>query len=243
MHNLKQFKQLSQEFSVLFIEDNDTLRHTTKDLLEEFFYYTSVARDGKDGLDIYEEYIDTNKKYFDIVITDIRMPKMDGISLTKEIFKINKKQKILVISAYDDKKYFIELINLGVSGFIQKPLTSKQLFSTLTEVCSELAQEKEFFRFLEFSDNFKWDMKNNILYKKDLEVNLSKNEKMTLELLVSDLKQNFTGLEIFEHLNEDNPDKEFSYDSIKSLIKRLRKKVPNLINTTPELGYCINTSL
>ena len=241
MNKLKQFKEVSKQLSILFVEDDDTLRHTTKELLSGLFKQTIVAADGVIGLECYEVYYDENEAYFDVVVTDIQMPNMNGISLSKEIFKINKNQKIIVISAYDDKKYFIELINMGVTGFIQKPLLSKQLFSTLSKVCNEIAEEKELSRFLDFENSFKWDSKNNILYQNKLEINLSKNEIITLELLISNPQQSFTSLEIFDYIYKDNFDKEFSPDAIKSLIKRLRKKAPMLITTTSELGYKLNT--
>ena len=55
----------------------------------------------------------------------IQMPLLDGISLSKEIFKLHKEQKIIVVSAYNDKEYLIDLINLGVEGFMHKPLSSQ----------------------------------------------------------------------------------------------------------------------
>jgi len=236
-YKMEYFKELSKQFSLLFVEDDDILRRTTNELMESLFEDTTVAVNGEDGLNRYEAYNDIKGKYFDIVITDIQMPKMDGVSLSREILKINKNQKILVVSAYDDKKYFIELINMGVSGFIQKPILSKHLFPILFKICQELDEERENKKFLKLNNDLVWNSTNKILLKNQIEINLTKNEKLAIELLISNLEQSFTNLEIFEYIYCDNQDKVFSKDAIKSMIKRIRRKTALIIDNTPELGY------
>jgi len=84
-----------------------------------------VADNGNDALNLYREYYDKNQKYIDIVLTDIEMPKMDGIELSEKIMQINKEQDIIVISAYTDTKHLIKLINIGVAQFITKPIETE----------------------------------------------------------------------------------------------------------------------
>ncbi len=229
---------MSQHFTLLYVEDNKAVRESTAELFQDLFKQVLVAEDGEDGLALYQDYFDTNGVYIDIVITDIQMPKLDGVALSKALFKINRAQKVLIVSAYSDTKYLVELINIGVNGFIQKPLSFEQIFSVLSDVCTELEEERELSRFLTLSDSFKWDHRNRVLSQRGLTIRLTEREQTLLTLLISDATHSFTALELFDHLYEDDSEKEFSPDIIKSLIKRLRKKIPqDLIINTPQRGY------
>ncbi len=238
MSKIKVLKKLAQEFSLLYVEDNETLRETTSDIFKGLFKDVIIADDGISGLELYETYFDKTGGYIDLVISDIQMPRMDGIELTKELFKINKKQKILIVSAYNDTEYLVELINIGVSGFMQKPLNSEQILSVLFDVCQELENEHEHSRFLELPDNYRWDHKYKRLIKEEVIVKLSENEQRLLAFFIQHGEEKLTSLEIFDYIYFNDPEKEFSNDTIKSLIKRLRKKIPaHLITNTPQSGY------
>ncbi len=168
------------------------------------------------------------------------MPNMDGISLSKEIYKINPKQKIIIISSYNETNYFIELIKIGISGFIKKPLSLAEVLDIIYEVCNQLCDDKELNRYIEFSKDLKWDNKLKILFNNNIEIALTMNEINLMNLLVNNLNKKFTDLDIFNHIYYNNPEKEFSIDVIKGLLKRLRKKIPkNLIKNNPRLGYNI----
>ncbi len=244
MSKIKELKVLTQNFSLLYVEDNKILRETTSTLFRDLFKSVMVAEDGVQALEMYEKYFDDNTSYFDIVISDIQMPQMDGITLSKELFKINSIQKILIISAHNETKYFLDLINIGISGFIQKPLNSKQILSILFDTCNTLAQERELLRFFSLPKNFVWDFKNKNLTQEETIIKLSDTEKVLLEFFILHTDQKFTSLEIFDYLYANQPEKKFSQDSIKSLIKRLRKKIPhNFIANSPQSGYYFNTTL
>jgi len=240
MSDAKSLKKLAENFSLLYVEDNRELRESTVEIFQTLFKEVVSVDNGQTGLYTYVDYFEIQKKYFDIVVTDIQMPELNGIELSKEIFALNKNQKIVVVSAYDDKKYLLDLINIGISGFIQKPLNSKQLISTLLEACRELDEEREEIRFLDIGSNCQWDSINSRLLENKKEIILTKYEKKLLNLLASNLDRKFTSLEIFEYIYDQT--QEFSVDKIKSLLKRLRKKIPqNLIHNIPNLGYSLHS--
>ena len=70
-------------------------------------------------------------KGFDLVISDIEMPIMDGIALTAAIRKINETQKVLVLSAHTESDYLLKLLNLGIRKFILKPIDYDEFLETL----------------------------------------------------------------------------------------------------------------
>ncbi|MEA1919081.1 MAG: response regulator [Campylobacterota bacterium] len=244
MSRVNELKRLAQELSLLYVEDDCMLRESTSELFEDLFKELFIAQDGLNALEVYEEYFDKNGAYIDLIISDIAMPRMDGIALAKELFKINENQKVLIVSAYNDTEYLIELINIGVSGFMQKPLSLDQVLSTLFDACLELESDKESLRYRELPDNFVWDHKNKTLTQKETLIKLSESEKNLFDFFIEHSEQNFTALELFDCLFFNEPEKKFSSDTIKSLIKRLRKKLPpNLINNTPNSGYSFKNTL
>lgn len=235
--NFTILKQLSQDFSLLYVEDDQTLRNKTAVLFKNLFKQVDIAQDGKEGLDLYNEYYDANEKYYDIVVSDIQMPNLDGICLTREIFKIHKEQKVIIVSAYSDKEYLIDLINIGVEGFMQKPLSSENLLEILYDVCKSFNDEN----IITLNEVYTYNINTSTLYLDGIKVELSENELKLLHLLIKNKNQSFSAIEIFNHIHYKEPDKEFSIDSIKSLIKRLRKKTPEgFISNTQQLGYSAN---
>ena len=239
--SFKELRNLSKNLSLLYVEDDPLLREKTALIFKNLFSHVDVAEDGQYGLDLYNQQHQKHAKYYDIVVSDIQMPRLDGIALSKEIFKLNKNQKIIIVSAYNDKEYLIELINIGVEAFMQKPLASENMLEVLINVCGSFAEVKEDDEIVTLSENSLYNLSKSVLLINDVKVELSENELKLLHLLVKNKNRSFNAIEIFNHLYFDDPEKEFSADSIKSLVKRLRKKVPqNLISNTQQLGYSIN---
>lgn len=236
MIDLKKLKSLSKELSLLYVEDDENLRNETYKLMIQLFKVVHVAKDGEDGLSLYNNfYLDTNSHY-DIVISDIKMPKLNGVELSKSILNINQNQKIIIVSAHSDKEYLVDLINIGVQAFIEKPYNDT-LFENLYEICSTFQKSGG----IHLGDGYYYSAFRKAILFNDESVALSDKEFKFLELLVNHANQSFMAEDIFNHLHYDNIEKEFSLDSIKSLVKRLRKKVPSgLIMNNYQSGYRLN---
>lgn len=138
-------RKYSSDLRVLYVEDDDYLRVQGHEIFKLLFKETKVAVDGEDGLNHYR--FDGK---FDLVVTDICMPKMNGVEMVDEIKKIDPDQAIVVISAYDDSKYLSELINLGINHFILKPVEVSKVMSVLLKVCKEIHNEKELNGFYDY---------------------------------------------------------------------------------------------
>ena len=136
MYDFKEVYKYSKDLTVLYIEDDKDLLEATCDLLENFFASVTAAFDGQDGLEKYK------KQKFDLVITDINMPRMDGKRLAKEIRQINKEQPIIIISAYNESGRIVELIQLGISNFVMKPIEMDQFLYMLYTVCKNISNQK-----------------------------------------------------------------------------------------------------
>jgi len=110
--------------------------------LEDFFQKVLVAEDGVEGLQKFLSYKKIFDYYPDIVVTDIRMPNMDGLEMSEQILDVRPYQTIIVLSAHNDNDYLLKLIDLGINYFLSKPFRSKQMFQALYNASKKVYNEK-----------------------------------------------------------------------------------------------------
>jgi len=135
MSDPKKLKLTAKGFSILYVEDNRSLRKNAAKLLGKFFEHVEVAVDGRDGLAKFK------KHHYPLVITDIKMPNMDGMTLIQKIKKIQPETKIIIMSAFDDKEYLIQSIELGVFKFLKKPVNLSEFTDVLSSAIKEIKHE------------------------------------------------------------------------------------------------------
>ncbi len=145
--NLQDILNYSKDLNVLYAEDDSQLLQETSEALEDFFATAQTAENGLVALQKYKEYYEENSEYYDILITDINMPLMNGVDLIKEVHKINIDQSVIVISAYNDSSRLIELINIGITHFIMKPLSPTQLMSVLYQSSKLVSNQKQLIKY------------------------------------------------------------------------------------------------
>ena len=141
---LKSLIKKTQSFKVLFVEDDALTRDAVVDLLSAFFTSITTAVDGRDA---WEKYTTQD---VDIVITDINMPKMNGLELTSKIKEKNPNMPVLILSAFNESEYFVESIRCGVDGYLLKPFELNQFFKIMSKVVIRLTNEK---KVIEYQEN------------------------------------------------------------------------------------------
>ena len=197
----------------------NTLAYYLKEVLE--------ARDGEEALDIYYE------QRPDIILTDLRMPRKDGLDMVKEIRKNDKKIPILMITAHTDKEYLLSAIELKIEKYLIKPIALNELLSGLRLCVSEIESGRSLF--LECK-NCKFDFKNRrILHEGGKETELTHKESDFLELLLRK-----KGMIVsYEEIELNVWKEEFmSIAALRTLVKSLRKKLPNSsIKNHSQTGY------
>ena len=230
---MKDLIKITKTKTILYVEDESSVRIETTQLFNDFFYKVIDTKDGLVGLEAYKNYFEQNNKYFDLVITDITMPNMDGVELVSEIYKINKKQNIIVVSAYTDEKYLIPLIKLGISDFIKKPIVIEEFVNILNDFMQMYWNDATY-----ITDNCHFDGKK--LVWNDEVISITKNEILLLNQLLLNSGKYITLKDIHYSLYFNNPLKEYNPDPIRAMIKRLRKKLPdNCIINNRTLGYTL----
>jgi DNA-binding response OmpR family regulator len=189
--------------------------------------------EAKDGIEGYELY----KKYHpDIILTDIKMPKLDGISLAKKIREKDSTTKIIISTAFSEKSYLLDAIELNLEKYIIKPLTSRNLMPALTKAVEGLEKQKDFKIMLD--DNFYFDNNTSLFYFNDKVIDLPKKELLFLKLLTLNKDRVVSYEEIEQNIWEDEY---MSLNSLRTSIGFLRKKIPfNCIKNISNMGYKLN---
>ena len=113
--------------NVLVIDDEPNMRHMLTALLEKAGYAVTVAADGVDGLSILEN------KAFDLILCDVRMPRMDGLSFLKQITEQGVNTTTIVMSAYGTIDTAVEAMKLGAVDYISKPFKADEILLKLAQ--------------------------------------------------------------------------------------------------------------
>ncbi|MEA3227865.1 MAG: ATP-binding protein [Campylobacterota bacterium] len=140
--NLKELIVHTKKLNVLYAEDDILLCKTTKELFNGFFNHVEAVKDGLEALEQYKRYHEETSLYYDIVITDLLMPRVDGYELSKHLFNFNPTQEIIIISAHADFHDVIALMNLGVNKFIEKPVKIEALSPILYDISLNIRKSK-----------------------------------------------------------------------------------------------------
>ena len=134
--DIHEVRRWTSELNVLVVEDDQVLRESFQQQLSYLFAEVDAAVDGQDALDQLAE------KNYDIVLTDLRMPRMSGFQLLQEIRQQSPQQPIVVISAHEDEALRRELAVYKVH-YLSKPVSLERLLNVLIPVCQNLPLEHQ----------------------------------------------------------------------------------------------------
>lgn len=240
MLNYNKVYELSKDLNILYVEDDLNFAKETSEVFNELFEKVDMAYNGEEAIAKYLKYYESRDKYYDIVITDISMPKQNGISLIECIYKIHKPQNIIVISAHNSSENLFELVNMGIEQFLLKPLDFNKLLQTIYDCALKLKKTSKYVNEKEvviLSDNFTYNKKEQILYKNQKIIKLTKKEFELLKILIKNGSKISTFNEIYSLLWANNPHVA-SQELLKPIISRFRKKLPdNKLENLYGLGY------
>jgi len=229
---LENIIRYTKSLNVLYIEDNIDVQKQTTKMLQSFFNEIYIADNGKIGLELFAK-----NDFYNLIITDIEMPLVDGISLIEKIRECNKKIPIIVLSAHDNKDYFLKTINAGIDGYILKPYTLEQIAKTLDYIIEKYDFEKMFENLIKLEFDFIWNANLSQLYKDNSQIKLSKTETKLFELFITtnSIIKTYDEIEYCLFNNcEDNTKK------IRNLIGRLKIKLGyDLFETIYSHGYSL----
>lgn len=224
--NCKFYKNIK----VLYVEDDDVARENAIEYLENFFEQIYEASDAIVALQLYEKYKP------DIIITDIQMPKLNGLEFVKRIRQKDKKTQIIIITAFCDKEYLLSAIELGLVKYLVKPVREKEFEEALFLCVDSLKNSHSNIVQLDCDTTF--DTFNKNLVVNGEVVKLRTKELSFLELLLKNKNRYVSYTEIENFVWDDGV---MTKDALKTLVKNLKTKIPkNLILNLTNSGYKID---
>jgi len=168
LQDLKNLTEQYKDIKVLYVENEKDAREQMLNIFDTIFTSIDIAVNSKEALAIYKS------KSYDLILVGINMPHMNGLELVKNIRKESETQKIIIISAYNKSNLLLESINLGIDGYLTKPVAMKELKHVLLKMAHLIHAENIF-----------------STYKQELEQEV---ERKTAKLAKQLIRDDLTGL-------------------------------------------------
>lgn len=145
-------KEFLKTLSILYVEDDITIQKSLSVILSKVFGEVYICNNGLEGIERFK----VNQHRIDAVISDINMPQMNGIDMTRAIRELNPDIPILFTTAHGESHYLMDAIKLKVSHYALKPIDTTELLKTINELClgehNKLLLEKKSHEITEYTD-------------------------------------------------------------------------------------------
>jgi len=214
---------------ILFAEDDAITRTQISNTLSMLFKAVYSAKDGEEAFNIYED------EHPDIILTDVRMPKKDGIKLARQIRQVDYHIPIIILTSFDDKNLLLNAANLAIDGYLLKPIEFTALLKALSKAIKRTHVTPNVITFNQ-SLVFNYDTKE--FYHGNHITTLGSKELELIEFLLENCHKTLSK-EVIEA-------KLWNYEiqcnsAVKNLVLRIRKKLGhNIISSMRGIGYRLN---
>ncbi len=233
---------MSRITRVLLVEDEEDAREILGFYLDTIFDEVEVASNGQVGFDKFLR-AHQERKYFDVIVTDIQMPDKDGLTMLEEIAAIHEEQKFIIVSAFKDEEYLFRSINLNVVSYFVKPLVVENIMqilkklknSILESAIPEIPMDN---KPIKINSTYIYDKAKRLLYDGKEIVSLSKKETSLVDVMISKKGEIITNENLKKEVwNDVNT----SDATLRTVIKRVKDKISknDFIVSKKGLGYII----
>jgi two-component system OmpR family response regulator len=214
---------------ILVVEDDADLNRQLVTALKEAGYAVDSAKDGEEG-----HFLGDTEPY-DLVVLDIGLPIMDGISVLEQWRRAGKKMPVLILTARDRWSDKVQGIDAGADDYVAKPFHIEEVLARVRALVRRAAGHAT--NEIEIG-SVRLDSKSGRVTVDGNPIKLTSHEYRVLEYLMTHRDRVVSRTELIEHLYDQDFDRDSN--TIEVFVGRLRKKVPaELIETVRGLGYRI----
>lgn len=223
----KDLKEKLKTVTLLYVEDEEGIRKNIADSLRYYLKDVYEASNGEEGYLIYKE------KSPSIILSDIHMPILNGVEFIKKVRENDRSTPVVMMTAYTDKEYLLETVELHVEKYLVKPIELELLFEVLAQ-CVKMLKINKITK-LKADDSYSYDFDKKELFYKNEVVILNKKEMLFFEVLI----KNQNRVTTYEELQDEVWGDDVMTDSaLRSLVRNLRKKLPtDIIMNLSGSGY------
>ena len=207
-----------KDIKILYVEDDKSIAEEILEILSIYTDNVYYAKDGQEGLELFKN------NGIDLIISDIKMPNMDGITMAQEIRKIDESVVIIITSAFGEIEYFQKAIEIGVDNYLLKPIDVQKLLNVIHKSAKNILQRKQLNEYVVFSEMVMDTTANFIVLVSDGEVEY-KNRSLLSKFNVDEV--NFKDFNISEYILNKDGTKKFKNeeDMLSSLTNNSSKQM------------------
>ncbi len=225
--NLQALKPLT----ILYVEDEALIRENAVEYLSRYCAKVYEAKDGVDGWVQYQAHSP------DLIISDIKMPKLNGLDFAAKVREKDKTTPIILATAHTETEYLLKAVELQLIKYLVKPITSEKLQEALALACDAL--ETDYTHIVHLNKTTKYDTLNQTLIQDNAPIKLTHNELLFFDFLVKNRQRAITYAEIESLIWAYEG---MSMDALRSLVRGLRKKLgAECIENVSGVGYRLKT--
>lgn len=226
---LNELIKFAKNLKLLYVEDDESSRTQTLDILKLFFNDIVVAIDGLDASRKYDE------EKIDFIITDINMPKLNGIGFIRYIRESNKDIPIFILSAHSDTDFFLDSISLGVDGYLIKPIDSSLFIDQIRKKVHKLYLQEQLKVYHDTLEQRVQNQVNELRAKDKILIQQAKLATMgeMMDIVAHQWKQPINVIAMHTSLiNEINlEENQVDTDTLKECYEKVNYQITHLLNT------------
>jgi diguanylate cyclase (GGDEF)-like protein len=186
---------------VLLVEDDPVIQSTAKLLLSQIVDNVDVASNGNTGVQM---YIESNP---DVVISDIYMPEMDGLSMSRKILELDSAANIIILTSHQREDFLLDAINMGIRGFLSKPMHLEKVYQLIEKFFVSKQSKLELENYVHRIQAV-FDSQESMVLTTDREKNISANKSLLQFFNLESLEE---FLEKYPYFLDLFPDSEKTY--------------------------------
>ncbi|WP_295420844.1 response regulator transcription factor [Sulfurovum sp.] len=217
------------KIKLLYVEDEDAIRSQISEFLGRYVGFLINVSSAEEAMVQYKKHAP------DMLLLDVNLPGKNGLTLAEEIRVKDRNVRIIVSTAYTDKDFLLQAVELELTRYLVKPVISSDLLEALEKAVVEIDRRKGQKNSIDLSFGYTYERDRKIVMYAGEMIRLRRKEAELLEYLIDHSDQTVSYERLEYGVWKDTP---MSKDAIRAQIRNIRKKIhPDVIKNVTAIGY------